>query len=180
MSKIKNSKNNPQPKKNAPATVTPPKDVHFGDGVLDAAKGTINERMQELISSLINCFFDYVESKGKNLPETIKSFLANPETKQEVANLWSYHLYEQGVIPRGYSGLPDELLIHNFHQDGYIDGMVAGYLITMMALAENGVEKKILLDSKKDILPRFLGKSYEDRKSLCDGLNEEMRKWAET
>lgn len=180
MSKINISKNMPQPKKSASMAVTPPSDVHFGDGVLDTAKETVNERMQGFASSLINEFFDYIESKVKDLPETIKSFLANPETKKDVANLWSYQLYEQGIIPRGYSGLSDELLIHNFHQDGYIDGMYAGYLITITALAENGVEKRILFDTRKDIIPKLFRKNYEDRGSLCDGLEAEICKWAET
>ena len=179
MSNVNNTKKKTQTKKTAPATNTPSKDVHLGDGVLDAAKATANERASDLAVTLTHMLFDYFVGAVKDLPETIKNWLANPETEKEVAALLSHQLYEQGVIPEGYSGLPTDLLIHNFHQDGYLDGMYAGYLISMIALEESGISKDVLLAARKTIMPRFFKKSYEDRKELFEELEGEMRKWKE-
>lgn len=125
----------------------------------------------------VEMLFDYIESKVKEIPDSIKRLLDSPEAKKEVAALWSEKLYEQGVIPKGYAGLPDDLLIHNFHQDGYLEGMYAGYLITITALAEKGVSKEDLLDAREIVMPRFFRKSYEDRKALFDQLESEMQEW---
>lgn len=175
-----NDKINSQRKKKSPISNTSPKEVHFGDGVLDIAKTSVNERSQEIISLLINMLFDYIEDKVDNLPMTIKRLRDNPQTETEVVSLWSQQLYAQGIIPSGYDGLPDELLIHNFHQEGYLDGMYVGYLISMIVMAENGVSKDMILDARKDILPKFFKKSYEDRKKLCQELEGEIHKWKES
>lgn len=133
--------------------------------------------MQGIASMAVEMLFDYIESKVKEIPDSIKRLLDSPEAKKEVAALWSEKLYEQGVIPKGYAGLPDDLLIHNFHQDGYLEGMYAGYLITITALAEKGVSKEDLLDAREIVMPRFFRKSYEDRKALFDQLESEMQEW---
>ncbi len=112
--------------------------------MLDTAKASTNERIQEIVSLLINVLFDYIEGKVKNFPEMIKKLRENPETEKEISTLWSQQLYEHGIIPREYDGLSDDLLIHNFHQDGYLDGMYVGYLLSMVTLAENGVDKNTL------------------------------------
>lgn len=174
-----NDKKNSQRQKKSPISNTSPKEVHLGDGVLDVAKTSVNDRTQKIISLLINMLFDYIEDKVDNLPMTIKKLRDNPQTETEVVSLWSQRLYAQGIIPSGYDGLPDELLIHNFHQEGYLDGMYVGYLISMMVMAENGVSKDMILDTRKDILPKFFKKSYEDSKKLCQELEEEMHKWKE-
>lgn len=174
-----NDKINSQRKKKSPIPNTALNEVHFGDGVLDVAKTSVNERTQEIISSLINMLFDYIEDKVDNLPMTIKKLRDNPQTETEVVSLWSQRLYAQGIIPSGYDSLPDEVLIHNFRQEGYLDGMYVGYLISMMVMAENGVSKDMLLDARKDIIPKFFKKSYEDRKKLCQELEGEMHKWRE-
>jgi hypothetical protein len=55
--------------------------------------------------------------------------------------------------------------------------MYIGYLISMITLAENGVSKNVILDTKKDIIPKFFKKSYEDMDELRKDLEAEMKKW---
>lgn len=172
-----NAKKKPQAKKKTPTSTQTTKEVRLGDGVLDAAKTTANERAQQLASSLMNKFWDFVEQKLTELPESLKALRDNPKTEEEIVSLWSQQLYEQGMIPKGYCGLPDDLLIHNFYQDGYVEGMYVGYLISMVTLAEAGVSKQALLDAKKDIIPQFLGKGYDDRTALCQDLKRKMENW---
>ena len=174
-----NTEKKPQTKKKAPASTQAPKEVHLGDGVLDAAKSAANERAQQAATTLVHKFWDWVENKIAELPDQLKALRDNPEAEDEIASLWSEILYEQGAIPKGYCGLPDDLLIHNFHQDGYIEGMYVGYLITLVTLAEAGISKQALLDARKDILPQFLGKGYEERIELCQELKGIMEKWSE-
>lgn len=155
------------------------KDVHFGDGVLDAVKTDTNSRFQELTKILIDLVFDYLEKKVKNLPETIKQLRNAPEMEKTVSALWSEQLFEKGLIPKGYCGLPDEFLIHNFHQDGYLDGLYSGYLITVLALADSGVSKDTLLAARGTILDRLVPQRYEERGDLCQQLEGKIRKWSE-
>ena len=175
MSNTNNGKKSQQLKETASATSS--KNVQLGDDVLEVAKTNTNERTQEIVSLLVNMLFDYIESKVKDLPKTVKKIRKNPETAKEVSTLWSRQLYENGLIPYGYNGLTDNLLIHNFHQDGYLDGMYVGYLLSMITLAENGVDKNTLLSARKDILLKFGKKSYESRETLCKELEKEMQKW---
>lgn len=100
--------------------------VRLGDGVVDEAKAEANNRIKELVKMSVNMFFDYLESQMKDLPDTIKRLRNNPELEQKVETLWSEQLFEEGLIPKGYSGLPDKLLIDNLHQTGYLDGLYVG------------------------------------------------------
>ena len=174
-----NAKKNANTKKATPESNCPPKDVHLGDGVREVATAKVNKETQELASMVIEKLFGYLKATVKDIPDSIMQLLSTPETKKEVAVLWSEQLYERGIVPKGYSGLTDELLIHNFHQDGYLDGMYVGYLISMIALAENGISTDDLLLARKNILPRLVRKRYEDRHELCDELEGKMRKWNE-
>lgn len=86
-------------------------------------------------------FFDDLEGRVKDLPETIKRLRNNPDIEQKLAALWSEQLFKEGLVPKGYSGLPDKLLVANLHQDGYLNGMYVGYILAMMALVDS-----VLLD----------------------------------
>ncbi|GFI24452.1 hypothetical protein IMSAGC011_03253 [Lachnospiraceae bacterium] len=90
-------------------------EIHIGDGVADAVKSTINTESAVILTELIKTVSDYLKSKLKDIPETIENLLNSPEAKQEVAVFWSEYLFKEGLAPKGYDGLPDELLIHNFH-----------------------------------------------------------------
>ena len=93
--------------------------VRLGDGVVDEAKAETNNRLKEL-AKRYNLLFDDLERLVKDLPDTIKRLRNNPEVEQKVEALWSEQLYEEGLAPKGYSGLPDRLLVANLHQDGYL------------------------------------------------------------
>ena len=157
----------------------PSKEVHLGDGVRESATAKTNEEIQKLISVGIESLFDYLTTQVKDIPDAINHFLSDSKAKEEIADLWSERLYEQGVVPKGYSGLSDELLIHNFHQDGYMEGMYMGYLISVTTLAKIGVCKDSLLAARKEIIPKFMRKDYDSRKALFEELEGEIHKWAE-
>ena len=179
MSNTSNGKKNSQPKKNTPTPTTPPKDVRLGEGVMNAAKAEVNTRAQGVVSTLVDMFFDYLDGKVKEIPDAIKRLRDDPKTKEEVAALWSEKLYEQGVIPKGYAGLPDDLLIHNFKQDGYMSGLYAGMAIAMMSLVDNGASKELAIAVRDDMLPNMLCHTYEDcREDFLDKYeNEEKYQW---
>ncbi|HCR83947.1 MAG TPA: hypothetical protein DIW07_11150 [Lachnospiraceae bacterium] len=122
--------------------------VHFGDGVLDEAKVDINSRAKGLVKIVIDAVFDYLEGKVKDFPETIERLRNSPETEQRIVALWSEHLFEEGLVAKGYNGLSDNLLISNFHQEGYLDGLYVGYVLAMMALADNDAPKDIILAAR--------------------------------
>lgn len=103
------------------------KSVKLGDGVADKIKDNINENMSETLTMLSNIAFNYLKEKIKDIPQGIERILSSDEAQKEILTLWSNQLCERGLIPKGYNGLPDELLIANFRQEGYLDGLYAGY-----------------------------------------------------
>lgn len=137
--------------------------VRLGDGVVDEAKAEANNRIKELVKMSVNMFFDYLESQMKDLPDTIKRLRSNPELEQKVEALWSEQLFEEGLVPKGYSGLPDKLLVTNLHQDGYLGGMYVGYILAMMALVDNGASKDTILAVRDYIRPNLMGHHFDDR-----------------
>lgn len=82
-------------------------------------------------------------------------------------------MYEKGLVPKAYSGLPDELLIHNFLQEGYSDGMYVGYIIALMSLIDNGVDEKMIMSVRNDVSPNLIGHRYEDRDEFIDKFKDE-------
>lgn len=177
--KNSSTQKNSSPAKKSPAQNTPPKDVRLGEGVADAAKARANEKMQDIASMAVDMLFDYLKGKVKEIPDAIKNLLADPKTKNEVAALWSEKLYEQGLIPKGYAGLPDEFLIHNFKQDGYLSGLYAGMAIAMMSLVDNGAPEELAIAVRDDMLPNMLCHTYEDcREDFLDKYEgEEKYQW---
>lgn len=131
--------------------------VRLGDGVVDEAKAEANNRIKELVKMSVNMFFDYLESQMKDLPDTIKRLRNNPELEQKVETLWSEQLFEEGLIPKGYSGLPDKLLIDNLHQTGYLDGLYVGYALAMMAMVDNNADEDLILAARDYIRPNLMG-----------------------
>ena len=151
--------------------------VHFGDGVIDEAKADVNNRVKGLIKIAIDAVFDYLEGKVEELPEKIKQLRNSPETEREIAALWSGHLFEQGLVPKGYKGLPDDLLISNFHQEGYLDGLYIGYILAMMALAESDIPKEAILSVRDYIRPNLIGHHYDDRDEFISRYKDEKYSW---
>ena len=56
--------------------------VRLGDGVVDEAKTEANNRIKELVKIAVNMFFDDLEGRVKDLPETIKRLRNNPDIEQ--------------------------------------------------------------------------------------------------
>ncbi|NLK26799.1 MAG: hypothetical protein GX306_00425 [Clostridiales bacterium] len=102
------------------------KDVRLGDGVADNVKIAANQAAIDIAKELINVFTDFAKEIAKDAPGKISEWLNSKKTQNELVELWSNKLFQDGLIPKGYAGLPGELLIANFHQEGYLDGMYAG------------------------------------------------------
>jgi hypothetical protein len=153
--------------------------VHFGDGVLDEAKADVNNRVRGLIKIAIDAVFDYLEGKVEDLPKIIKQLRNSPEIEREIAALWSEHLFEEGLVPKGYNGLPDNLLISNFHQEGYLAGLYTGYILAMMALVDNDTPKDIIFSAKDYIRPNLIGHHYDDRDEVIGRYKDEKYSWIE-
>lgn len=153
------------------------KKVQLGDGVLDAAKTEINDRAATTARNLVKIFFDYLDQKVKELPDAIQQLKNRPETTQEIMKMWSDSLSAQGLIPSGYAGLPDELLIHNFHQDGYLAGLYAGYALALVAMADNAVQKETIIAVRNAMRPNLLGHTYENSNEFTDLLKDEKYEW---
>ena len=153
--------------------------VRLGDGVVDEAKAEANNRIKELVKMSVNMFFDYLESQMKDLPDTIKRLRSNPELEQKVEALWSEQLFEEGLVPKGYSGLPDKLLVTNLHQDGYLGGMYVGYILAMMGLVDNGASKDTILAVRDYIRPNLMGHHFDDRDEFIGQYKNEKYSWVE-
>ncbi len=153
------------------------KNVRFGDGVLDEAKAGVNSGAKELVNTAIDSLIKYLKGKVENLPETIERLLNSPEAEQEITALWSEHLFKEGLVPKGYSGLPDKLLISNFHQQGYIDGLYVGYVLAMMALADNNASKDIILAARDYIRPYLTRHHYDESDEIIDRYKNEKYSW---
>lgn len=156
------------------------KSVHLGGGVADKVKENINENISDALTLLSNIVFDYLKGKIKDIPKGIEKLLSSPDAKQEIVAQWSNQLFEKGIIPKGYNGLPDELLIANFHQDGYLDGLYAGYALAMMALVDNEVEKELILSVRDAIRPNLVGHHYNNRDEFYKRYKGETYSWVET
>ena len=153
--------------------------VRLGDGVVDEAKAKANNMLKELVNMSVNMFFDQLESQMKDLPDTLKRLLSNPELEQTVEALWSEQLFEEGLVPKGYSGLPDKLLVTNLHQDGYLGGMYVGYILAMMALVDNGASKDTILAVRDYIRPNLMGHHFDDRDEFIGQYKNEKYSWVE-
>lgn len=151
--------------------------INLGDGVLDGAKAEINDRTKELVKKTIDVIFDSLLGKVKDLPEIIKQLRSSPEIEPKIAALWSEHLFEEGLVPKGYNGLPDNLLISNFHQEGYLDGLYAGYVLAMMALADNDAPKDITFAVRDYIRPNLVRHYYADRDEFFSRYKDEKYSW---
>lgn len=156
------------------------KSVYLGDGVADKVKENINENISDALTLLSNIVFDYLKGKIKDIPKGIEKLLSSPDAKQEIVAQWSNQLFEKGIIPKGYNGLPDEFLIANFHQDGYLGGLYAGYALAMMALVDNEVEKELILSVRDAIRPNLVGNHYSNRDEFYKRYKGETYSWVET
>lgn len=151
--------------------------VRLGDGVADEAKKVLNNETKEIINMAIKEFFKMIKAKIPELPgmieSKIKDLAESPKVVDEITKEWSEELHEKGLVPKGYSGLPAELVIRNFHQEGYLDGMYVGYILALMSLIDNGADEKVILAVRDAVRPNLLDHSYDDRDEFIDKFNDE-------
>ena len=166
--------------------------------------GTSNENLMEIImaenkdevksnSSVADALIQYWKIKlienGKALIDEISKYLKeniqninweklfNRKTKDELLNIWSDQLAEQGFIEKGYAGLPEDLLIKNLHQEGYLDGMHVGYMLAMMSLVDNNAEKGLILSVRDDIRKNLIGHHYDNKAEFINIFKSEKYNW---
>ena len=151
--------------------------VHLLDGVLDEAKVVINKRAKRIVKEAIDTLFDYLEGKTKDFPEVIKQFRDNPELEKEITALWSENLFKQGLVSNAYSGLSDNLLISNLHQEGYIEGLYIGYILAMISLVESNAPKDTIISARDYIRPNLIGHHYNDREEFINLYKNEKYNW---
>lgn len=92
-------------------------DVRLGDDIADDLKQVVNQELSDMGKMLISVISKFVKEKiqGINLDE-----LFSKKNEECLLTLWSDQLAKKGLIPQVYAGLPEELLIDNMHQEGYV------------------------------------------------------------
>lgn len=150
--------------------------VKLGDGVGSSLKQTANQEISDIGNAIIKTFAEFI--KGK-INEIDLNELFSKKNKEELLNLWSDQLAQKGLISGGYVGLPDELLIQNSHQEGYMDGLYAGYAMALAAMADQGVQKENIISVRDALRPNLLGHVYEKRAEFTDLLKNEKYEWIE-
>ena len=93
--------------------------------------------------------------------------------------MWSGQLAEKELIPKGYAGLPDNLLIDNLHQDGYLNGLSVGYALAMMSLVDNNASKELAIAVRDEMRPNLIGQHYNDRNDFYNLYKSEKYNWIE-
>lgn len=151
--------------------------VYLGEGIANEVKNVLNKETKEIINAAIRAFSKKIKEKIPELPDMVGAKIKNLADSQkmvdEITKEWSEELYENGLIPNGYSGLPDKLLIHNFHQEGYLDGMYVGYILALMSLIDNEADEKLILSVSDDVGSNLIGHRYDDRDEFIDRFKTE-------
>ncbi|MGO5086117.1 hypothetical protein ACTQ3U_02240 [Oscillospiraceae bacterium LCP25S3_F9] len=157
---------------------------HFCEDIVTDAKLVAKDEIKDIVSLLIKVFSQKIKDKIPELPDKIemkiKEMTDKPEIVDEIVAEWSQELYKKGLVPKGYSGLTDELLIANFHQDGYLDGLYAGYVLAMMSLVDNKADEELILSVRDDIRPNLIGHHYNDRGEFYEKYKNETYSWIES
>lgn len=152
------------------------KAVQLGEGVADNIKQAANQELSAIGKMLIGVFANFAKEKiqGINLDE-----LFSKKNEEELVALWSNQLAEKSLIPKGYAGLPEELLIANMHQEGYLDGLYAGYALAMMALVDNDAPKDLILSVRDEIRPNLIGHHFNNRDEFYKRYKDEKYSWVD-
>lgn len=150
--------------------------VKLGDGLIDGLKNKANQELLSIGEMLISTLSEYVKEKVKGID--IEKLLSK-KNKDEIISLWSSQLAENGFLPKGYAGLPDNLLIDNLHQDGYLAGLYVGYALAMMSLVDNNASKELILSVRDDVRSNLIRQHYNDREDFYLRYKEETYNWVE-
>ena len=148
----------------------------LGDGVANGLKSEANQELLNIGKILIGVLSKYVKDKVQNID--LEKLLSKKNT-DELISLWSSQLSEKGLLPQGYAGLPDNLLIDNLHQDGYLEGLYAGYALALMSLVDNNASKELILSVRDDVRPNLVGHHYNDREQFYQRYKDEAYSWVE-
>ena len=70
-------------------------------------------------------------------------------------------------------------MIDDMHQDGYLSGMYVGYVLAMMALADNDASKDLVLAVRDDMRPNLMGQHYNNREEFFRRYKDEKYSWIE-
>ncbi len=150
--------------------------VKLGDGLADGLKSEANQELLGIGKILIGNLSKYIKEKVQGID---LDTLLSKKDKDELVSLWSSQLAEKELLPKGYAGLPDNLLIDNLHQDGYLAGVYAGYALAMMSLVENNASKELILSVRDDVRPNLMGHHYNDRENFYSRYKDETYNWVE-
>ena len=86
--------------------------VRLGEGVADNLKQTANQELISIGNELLSVISEFIKGKIKNVNLDV---LFNEKNKEKLLNLWSEQIVGKGLISRAYTGLPDEVLIDDYH-----------------------------------------------------------------
>ena len=150
--------------------------VKLGDGLANGVKNQVNQETLSICNLLLERFFDFMKGKVRDI-DFEKLF--SKKDKDEVIALWSSILVENDLIPKGYAGLPDNRLIDNLHQDGYLEGLYTGYVLAMMSLVDNNAPEELILSVRDDVRPNLMGHHYNDREEFYQSYKDEAYNWVE-
>lgn len=154
-------------------------DVRLGEGLANDVKTVLNQEMTEVAKEFIGIVSNVVKEKMKEAPDKIYEWLNSKKTQDELVDLCSNKLVQDGLISKGYAGLPEELLIANMHQEGYLDGLYAGYVLAMMGLVDSAAKEELILSVRDYIRPNLIGHHYNTRDEFCSKYKDEKYNWVE-
>lgn len=152
------------------------KDVRLGDGVANDLKQDINQNLSDIGKICIDVFSKFIKEKiqGIDLDE-----LFSKKNKEDILALCSNQLAKEGLIPQEYGELPGKYLIHHMQQMrqiAYVDGIFAGYCLTMMSLMDNEVPENIIFSIKNDVCPN-LAQRYNNREEIYKRYESKKYRW---
>lgn len=104
--------------------------VKLSDGVADNLMQSLNNELSEIGKTLIELISEFVKERIRDI-DLRELFSKKDEDK--LLNIWYSQLVEKGLIPKVYEGLPEDMLIHNLHQEGYLQGMYVGFALALMS-----------------------------------------------
>lgn len=99
------------------------------------------------------------------------------KNEEDLLVLWSNQLAKKGLIPQGYAGLPEELLINNMHQTAYFDGIYTGYILALMSLVDNEAPENLIFSVRNDVLLNLKGHNYNNREEVDKRYKSEKYRW---
>lgn len=161
--------------------------VKLGDGVSDGLKSEVNKEALRIGKTFIDAVSKYLIDKVQTIDfEELSHKLGeqlnrlSKEDEDAIVALWYSRLAEEGLLPKGYGGLSDSLLIDNLHQDGYLDGLYVGYALAMMSLVDNHASKELVIAVRDDVRPNLIRQHYNDSGNTFARYRDDKYSWVES